>query len=338
MSTYYVSRAGLSIGEALDTCQPGDHILITDRYFDTEKDIVICKDHITLAGKTISTLVGIRAIGIRITGNQVTLKNLELKGFDDTGILIEGDKAIIEHCYICHNGGCGMLITGHESIIQHNSIYLNNTIRSSGFKIIKGTGICLEGKDHKINHNLCMFHYDYGIYSHYPLNQTRIAHNSIKCLNQHDWEYKKNCDIAIMDPRSSHNDIKANNLYSYTGVILAGPHNIIHQNRFAENKIGCMLAGSHNQVNHNVIMKADKVGIDVQKGMNHIIKNVISKSVESGIKIASDHNRIASNLLTGNTQAIHNEGHENVLENNAFYNNEQDVIIPHEDMQEGGSE
>lgn len=325
MSTLYVSRVGLGLQEALDTCQSGDSIVIVDRYLDTEQPVVIDKDNITLEGKTISMLVGIRTIGIRVIGNQVTLKNLEVKGFDDIGIQIEGNETVVEHCYIYHNGGHGMMIKGNDSMIRNNSIYLNNDAGSSGFKILRGTGISLEGEGHKIYNNLCMFHYDYGIYSNSPLTYSTIKNNSIKCLNQHDWEYKKNYDIAILHSESSHNCIQANHLYSYTGILLAGPENLIERNQFSENKIACILLSSHNQVMHNMIIKANQIGLCIKKGKNHITKNVISKSKMYGITIEADDNVIQSNLITSNNSGIQNEGIHNVIENNSFYNNEQDI-------------
>ncbi len=112
----------------------------------------------TVVVESSSLSAGTWLVGIRINANQVRLQGLEIRGFPESGVEVNGEQNIIDNCNIHNNSGYGIhLNTGQDNAVQNNcdiafnsfdGIYIGSILNVIDFCHVhdnSGFGIYIDG-------------------------------------------------------------------------------------------------------------------------------------------------------------------------------------------------
>jgi len=204
-----------------------------------DANLTIYQDTVTIqgagAGSTIidGTNADSCVTGIKIAASNVTIKDLAVKGFSDSGIYISsGTGNIIEGCNVYDNSPYGILIEPYESTTSGNIIWNNCEIYHNEI-----AGIFIDGSDgNEIYGNQASI-YDNGLWGIFvgEADNNLIHDNNIYWSG--DTDYPQLTGILIEDAGSG-NQIYRNEIhghYAWGGIWVVGSSPGIMQNEIYDN-------------------------------------------------------------------------------------------------------
>jgi len=200
--------------------------------------LTITQDNVTIlgagAGSTIidGTNADSWVTGIEIAASNVTIKDLAVKGFSDSGIYISsGTGNIIEGCNVYDNSPYGILIEPYESTTSGNIIWNNCEIYHNEI-----AGIFISGSDgNEIYGNQASI-YDNGLYGIYVVGADNNLIHDNNIYWSGDTDYPQVTGILIEDAGSG-NQINRNEIHGHYdgGIWVVGSSPVIKQNEIYDN-------------------------------------------------------------------------------------------------------
>ena len=230
-------------------------------------------------------------VGIETEGDNITIKNLEIKLFEMEGILISGDNTNIFYCHVHDNGTGGVNATG----IQVNDAGLNSHVKiidcdvhdngragnGDGIGVIDADNVTIKGCDIDNNVNA-------GIYVRDATTNVYIEENLIE-------ENPTGISIIDCSPTVMRNEIENNDTGIYIEGSAAAASPIIWNNIIyplystIENGIG-VNGNASPTIYHNTIDGGSNDGIytNVSSGTTVIKYNIITNFGGNGITVEVD--------------------------------------------------
>jgi hypothetical protein len=246
-------------------------------------------------------------VGIETSGNNITIKNLEIRNFSKEGILISGNDTNIFYCDVHNNGTSGSAATG----IQLNDTGLNSNVEimdcavrnngasgnGDGIGVIWADNVIIKGCDIENNVNAGIF---VKALAGKPTTDVYIKANLIE-------DNPTGIEIIDCSPTVMRNKIEDNN----TGIFIEGSaaaasptiwNNIIYPlDSSIANGIGVNGIASPS-IYHNTIDGGSNDGlyVDTSSGTTYIKYNIIANFDQYGINVIAGNHTIDYNDVWNN--------------------------------------
>lgn len=138
----FIVESGQPIQAAIDSAKAGDTILVRPGVFGERLVVGPGKDRLRIigAGPTESTIDGSGlgcSHGITVNGSDfVTLAGFTITGFDEGGVLVTSNRAVIHGNLIRENGRFGVQVIGSGNLVRKNTVVDHDAL---GIEIAGGT-------------------------------------------------------------------------------------------------------------------------------------------------------------------------------------------------------